>query len=292
MRGLILGLLKELKGYLVDLGGSPRGRDAYSLTAHLELQSQVGSERGKASVLVSLELRPLDQGPDAPGFLRNGLSEKVYRVQKLQSLETLYLDLLRSAAGELLRQMSTERRLRTAPPAVLVHAISSSRLQELDQGWTDRVDPWQPMAIAGLLTALGDVGIPAAMTALIMGRSTPDTGVGSSADVREMAIKAAAFRKLREAVPQILAVLSRERRQRVRDLCLGALAEIRDPVAVAPLVRYARQGDLRRLRKVIGVVGVIGGKEARAFLEITADGHDDEEIQKLARETLERLERQ
>lgn len=303
MRKILVNLLGELGGYAVDLGGSRAGSKAHSLTAHIELQSRVGSEKGRAAVLVSLELKPLVAAsaqahanapsgggdPDGPGYVRNALSEKTYQVDKVQSLKTLYVALLRKAAGEMLRQMAVESRLRTAPASLVAHSIRSSRIDELDQGWTGRVDVWQPVAVAGLLTAQGDLALPAAMTALILGWSTPDTGTGDGADVREMSIKAAALRKLKPAVPDILRVLLRDRRQRVRDLCLGALAEIRDPSAVATLTRYARLGDIRRLRKVIGVVGQIGGPEAKAFLEITADGHEDEDIKKLARETLARL---
>lgn len=289
MRKILVRLLGELGGYTMDLGGSPRGAKAHALTVHVELQSIVGTEKGKAAVLVSLELKSLAAGSDDPGYVRNALSEKVYRTDKIQNLKAVYENLLRRAAGEMLRQMSIESRLRTAPPSLVAHAIRSSRIDELDQGWTGRVDVWQPALLVGLLTAEGDVGLPAAMTALILGWSTPDTGTGEGADVREMSIKTAALRRLKAAVPEIVKVLKRDRRQRIRDLCLGALAEIRDPGAVLALTQYARLGDVQRLRKVIGVVGQIGGKEARAFLEITADGHEDEEIKTLARETLARL---
>lgn len=288
MRAIVLELLGELGGYAVDLGGQADAK-AHSLTIHVELQSMVGSEKGKASVLLSLELKPLVNPSDDPGYVRNALSEKVYVTDKVQSLKTVYVNLLRRAAGEMLGQMAIESRLRTAPPSLVAHAIRASRIDELDQGWTGRVDVWQPILVAGLLTAQGDVGLPAAMTALVLGWSTPDTGTGDGADVREMSIKAAALRRLNKAVPEILKVLNRDRRQRIRDLCLGALAEIRDPSAVPALMKYARLGDVQRLRKVIGVVGQIGGKEARAFLEITADGHPDEEIKTLARDTLTRL---
>lgn len=301
MRKILVDLLGELGGYAVDLGGPKAGSKAHTLTAHIELQARVGREKGRAAVLLTLELKPLAPASasghtpgggadtDDPGYVRNALSEKTYQVDKIQSLKTLYVELLRKAAGEMLRQMAVESRLRTAPASLVAHAIRSSRIDELDQGWTGRVDVWQPAALAGLLTAQGDLGLPAAMTALVLGWSTPDTGTGDGADVREMSIKAAALRKLKPAVPEILRVLMRDRRQRVRDLCLGALAEIRDPKAVATLTKYARLGDIQRLRKVIGVVGQIGGPEAKAFLEITADGHEDEDLKKLARETLARL---
>jgi len=289
MRRILVTLLGEIGGYAMDLGGAADGKEAHSLTVNVELQSQVGTEKGKAAVLVSLELRPLAAGSDDPGYVRNALSEKVYSTLKIQSLKTVYENLLRRAAGEMLRQMSVESRLRTAPPALVAYAIRSSRIDELDQGWTSRVDVWQPAQLVGLLTTEGDVGLPAAMMALILGWSTPDTGTGDGADVREMSIKAAALRRLKTAVPEITRVLLRDRRPRIRDLCMGALAEIRDPSAVPALMKYARLGDVRRLRKVIGVVGQIGGTQARAFLEITADGHEDEEIKTLARETLEQL---
>jgi HEAT repeats len=289
MRTILIKLLGELGGYAMDLGGQAQGAKAHALMIDVELQSMVGSEKGKAAVLLSLELKPLVNPDDDPAYVRNALSEKVYLTDQIQSLKTVYVNLLRKAAGAMLRQMAIEIRLRTAPPSLVAHAIRSSRIDELDQGWTGRVDVWQPILTTGLLTAQGDVGLPAVMTALILGWSTPDTGTGDGADVREMSIKAAALRRIKAAVPEIIKVLNRDRRQPVRDLCLGALAEIRDPSAVPALIKYARLGDVQRLRKVLGVVGQIGGKEARAFLEITADGHEDEEIKTLARDTLTRL---
>ncbi|MFH2009753.1 MAG: HEAT repeat domain-containing protein [bacterium] len=291
LRQILSQALDDVGGYSLDPGGRGAGANAHALTVDVELQSLVGSEKGKASVLLTLALRRLAAAPDEPGYVRNALNEKVYALDKLQSLEVLYRDMLRVAASEMLRVIRIESSLRTAPAPRVAHAIRTSRIDTLDQGWTSRVEVWQPVLAPALLTLHGDTGLPTVLSAMLLGWSTPASGTGEGVDVREVAIKAAALRKLREAVPEILGVLTRDTRRRIRDLCLGTLAEIGDPRAVKVLTRYARQGDIQRLRKVIGVLGQIGGEEARAFLEVTADGHGDEDIQKLARETLERLVR-
>lgn len=291
LREIVLGQLRQQPGFHVQEGGSPRDPAAHRLKIDVELQSLVGTEKGKASVLVALDLARIAAPPDEPGYLGNTLQERVYKVEELRSLRTLYRTLLEQALAEVLRGIALEARLRAAPAALVAHAIRTSRVDELDQGWTGQVDVWQPVALPAQLTLLGDVGLPAIATQLLLGWSAPAAAGTEGADIRELAIKIAALRRLRGTVPALVATLEQERRERVRDLCLGALAEIRDERAVPALTRYSKFGDLERIRKVIGVLGQIGGTEARAFLEMTADSHDDEDIQKLARETLARLPR-
>jgi len=278
-------------GFTLDEGdqAGPEQGVAHTLRLDLELQSIVGSEKGKASVLVAAQLRRKSAPPDEPAALSNALQEKVYVVEKLRGLRSLYRQLLARAVAEVLRAMGLEGRLRTAPAALVTHAIRTSRLDELDQGWTGQVDVWQPLLIPGQLTIQADLGLPGLVALLRLGSAAPASSSPDALDIRELALQIAAMRRLAAARPAIEKVLRSDPRQRIRDLCLGALAEIGEPAAAPALIRYTRGGDEQRLRKVIGVLGQLGGREAEAFLEMTADSHAHEEVQQLARETLQQL---
>ena len=288
---VVRALVSAQPGFRLDEAdrGGPAHGVAHTLSLDLELQSIVGTEKGKASVLVSAQLQRRGAPVDEPAYMGNTLKEKVYVVTELRSLRGLYLDLLSQAIAEVLRSMGLEARLRVAPAHLVAHAIRTSRVDELDQGWTGQVDVWQPVAVPGQLTLLGDLGLPGIAALLRLGWSAPASTSGEGVDVRELAIKIAAIRRLKPAVKALTTVLQQERRQRIRDLCLGALAEIGDPAAVPALVKYTRGGDEQRVRKVIGVLGQLGGKEAQAYLEMIADNYQDDEVKKLARETLARL---
>jgi hypothetical protein len=261
----------------------------YRLRLDVEMQGIQGTEKGKASVLLAAELRPVSDAADQPALGTQTLRERVYELDKVMRLQAVYQELTREALGEVLRVLGLEARLRSASPAQILHAIRSGRIDELDEGFTARVDLWLPVSLPGLILLMGDLGLVASVGGLAMTEASPTASATDGADVREMAIKAAALRRLREAVPALLEVLVAEPRVRIQDLCLGALAEIKDPRAVPVLIPFSRKGEPDRLRKVIGVVGQIGGVEARAFLETLADGHEDPDLQKLARETMSQL---
>ena len=71
---------------------------------------------------------------------------------------------------------------------------------------------------------------------------------------------------------------------------IGALRTIGDTRAVQPLTEVARFRDLADLPKVLDALALIGGDEARAYLEFVATGHDNVEIRDLAKEALGHLE--
>ncbi|MDY0001899.1 MAG: HEAT repeat domain-containing protein [Polyangia bacterium] len=289
LRAIVTDQLAQQVGFTVEDSPRSRSPSAHRLKVDLELQGLVGTEKGKASVLVSLDLARVGAPADEPGYLGSALGEKVYKVEEPTSLREVYKLLIERALSEVLRGMALEIRLRRAPARLVTHAIRTSRVDELDQGWSGQVEVWQPLGVPGQLSMLGEAGLPGLAATLLLGWTAPTAAGGEGPDVRELAIKIAALRRMKEAVPALLGTLEQERRERIRDLCLGALAEIRDESAVPALTRYSKFGDIERLRKVIGVLGQIGGKEARAFLEMTADSHEDEDLQRLARETLGRL---
>jgi hypothetical protein len=113
---------------------------------------------------------------------------------------------------------------------------------------------------------------------------------GPDEDLREEAIRVAAERKERAAVPSLIKLLKSDDHD-ARDRAIGALQEIGDPRAVRPLTEVARFRDLSDLPKVLDALAAIGGDEARSYLEFVASGHDSVEIRDLAKQALAHLER-
>ena len=111
---------------------------------------------------------------------------------------------------------------------------------------------------------------------------------GDDAELRSEAVHAVAERKETEAVPTLVAILKDERAER-RDLALGALLEIGDQRAVKPITEMARLGDTEALPRIIDAMVVLGGAEARAYLEFVVSAHDDEQLRSQASAALVRL---
>lgn len=109
-------------------------------------------------------------------------------------------------------------------------------------------------------------------------------------ELRLQAIRVVAARNLRGEVPALLDLLN-DPDERTRDTALGALIQMRERGAVPVLTRSRSFKDARELRKVIEAVSVIGGDEARSFLEFVADTNDDPETRRLAAEARARLAR-
>jgi HEAT repeat protein len=110
------------------------------------------------------------------------------------------------------------------------------------------------------------------------------------ADVRRQAVRAAAFRREKTAVPALVELLD-DSQEDLRDMVLGALTDIADPAAIKPITAHVKFSDTDQLRKIIDPVASIGGDEARAFLEFVGSGTEDPEIRKMAKDALERMDR-
>jgi len=113
---------------------------------------------------------------------------------------------------------------------------------------------------------------------------------GSDDDLREEAMRLAADRKEKAAVPSLVKLLKSDDHA-VRDRAIGALAAIGDARAVRPLTEVAKFNDLSDLPKVLDALATIGGSEARSYLEFVASGHDSAEMRDLAKEALTHLDR-
>lgn len=137
--------------------------------------------------------------------------------------------------------------------------------------------------VVGVLVGLARVhfgGLPELLSALD----------ASDDDVAAEAIRVAALRKEKVAVPRLISMLKGDDARR-RDRALGALVEIGDPRAVKPITELARFQDVSELPKVIDALGALGGSQSRAYLEFVVSAHDDSEMRQLAQAALARLER-
>jgi hypothetical protein len=113
---------------------------------------------------------------------------------------------------------------------------------------------------------------------------------GSDPTLRQAAYAAVADHRLAAAVPALLELLKSDDAI-ARDGAIGALVALRDPRAVKPLTELGQFNDLDMMRRVIDAIGAIGGDEARAYLEMVADGHDVPGVRALAKDALRRMDR-
>ena len=90
------------------------------------------------------------------------------------------------------------------------------------------------------------------------------------------------------AVEPIAALLSDPRPQ-VAEAAADALGEIGDERAVPLLINSIKHGDLRSEVRAIEAMSRIGGKEAKAYLEMTANGHEIDQVRKLSAAALSRI---
>ncbi len=153
----------------------------------------------------------------------------------------------------------------------------------------ERAQRWQ----AHLERAVGDALVQLAAYVRVRLGSVPELGAGIRSSDRDLvveAIRAAALRKERAVVPQLIERL-RGNDGELSDRALGALVEIGDRRAVKPISDRAHFRDVLELPKVIDALAALGGDEARAYLEFVASGHDDPEVQRLARDGIVRMDR-
>ena len=94
--------------------------------------------------------------------------------------------------------------------------------------------------------------------------------------------------KSRAAVPAIGAAL-KDPRERVAEAAADALAAIGDERAVPLLIGAIRRDDVRSEVRAIEAISRIGGKEARAYLEMTALGDELPEVRALSQSALDRM---
>jgi hypothetical protein len=107
-------------------------------------------------------------------------------------------------------------------------------------------------------------------------------------DEQVLACRLLGQRKARAAVRAVGNLLD-DPREQVVEAAAEALAEIGDETAVPFLVKGMRRRDLRSEVRAIEAMGRIGGKEAEAYLEMTAIGHEVKEVRILSKSLLQKL---
>jgi hypothetical protein len=115
----------------------------------------------------------------------------------------------------------------------------------------------------------------------------------SELGVKKRAVTIAGDRKLKDAVPKLMALV-RDEKQDDQDLVLkaiGALVAIGDARAAGALIDAGRNRSSGYLSQILYAVATLGGKEAEAYLFTVSNGHADPEIRKRAGEALSELER-
>ncbi len=109
-------------------------------------------------------------------------------------------------------------------------------------------------------------------------------------DVRVEAFRAMAERHMVSALPRLVELLHSQNHE-IRDAAIGGMVELGDRRAVKPLVDMVEFSDLDMMRRIIDAVGMLGGDEARDYLEFVASGHETPAVRELAVEALDRLKR-
>lgn len=107
-------------------------------------------------------------------------------------------------------------------------------------------------------------------------------------DVQILAARLLGDAKQREAVAPLAELLS-DPRERVADVAADALVSIGDPKGVPAIIQSITRGDLRSEVRAIEIIGKLGGEEAEAYLEMTAVGHELEEVRQISGELLGEL---
>ncbi len=100
-------------------------------------------------------------------------------------------------------------------------------------------------------------------------------------DEQILALKLLGRRRVQEAIPAIAKLLT-DPREQVAEAAADALARIGDERAVPFLIGAIQRSSLRSEVRAIEAMGRIGGKEAEAYLEMTAVGHEIEEVRTLS----------
>jgi hypothetical protein len=126
-------------------------------------------------------------------------------------------------------------------------------------------------------------------------RVGPEEGVlaaitGDDVDLRLWGLAVAGERRIEEAVPAAIDLLTSER-EAERDAAIGALIALKDRRAVGPLTQLADFHDYSLMRRTIEAVAVLGGDEAKSYLEFVASGHPDDGIKAQAADALVRIGR-
>lgn len=100
--------------------------------------------------------------------------------------------------------------------------------------------------------------------------------------LREFALDQISANRVTKAVPVLCEALLTEPLAVLQLRIIGVLTELRDRRAVGPLIELTRNQRAGLLLHVLHALGVIGGREAEAFLVTVAGGHSIEGVRSVA----------
>jgi len=110
----------------------------------------------------------------------------------------------------------------------------------------------------------------------------------AEADEQILAARLLAHGKAGGAVVDLSRLLT-DPREQVAEAAAEALSTIGDPKAVPYIIESIRRGDVRSEVRAIETMARIGGAEARAYVEMTALGHELPEVRRISKDALDRM---
>jgi len=168
--------------------------------------------------------------------------------------------------------------LRAGDQILAETGVAEAELAESpDRAWRAAVEAAASVAAEGLALAFAEQRKGEAQ--LVADLSSKD------ARVREHAVRVLGERGAATAVPALVARLEDDDPDVVHR-AVGALAQIRDPRAVKPLIDLARGGEAPQTARLARIIGDIGGPEAEGYLLTLESGHPDGRVRRAAREAL------
>lgn len=246
-----------------------------SAGVHAEALRSVGLDRAALSAAASA-------GMTEAGF-RMGDGPRSYRAR----LEVVALRRRPVEDGAAMAEIVVELELSPAVArgsSVLETGAGAARIQPGGpaDAWGRALQIAVREAAAGVALALSEEAKPAE-------KLIRDLGSGD-VRVREQAIRVLGDRRSREAVPALIGRLG-DPDPLLAERAAGALAQIRDPRAVGPLIDYSRRdSDGARTARFARIIGDVGGSEARGYLQTLESGHLDPRVRTAAREALQDLD--
>jgi hypothetical protein len=191
-----------------------------------------------------------------------------------------------ASGGSARLEVSVEIGLEPAEPglggAVRETGTGSADLSSAAPSSTSRTALARAAAHAAEALMLGFAEERKSVERLLADLESPD------ARVRDHAVRVLADRRATVAVPALIARLKDEE-PRVAHRAVGALAQIGDRRAVAPLIDLSRVGDGVLAARLARIIGDLGGPEAEGYLLTIEAGHPDPRVRRAAREALDDL---
>lgn len=295
LRDGVLRALKRGGVFRVDLEEKVSCGEPHSLKVDLDFRQLVYEDKGRASMVIAITLQPLHNRSPTEKKVSRGEARQTYRVSKTPNLKSFYMNLLERGVRDVFSFIEVEERLRGAPPEGISAAIEAGALHtgigsDPTRGLL-RPSSWQKVLSAVGGASLPFAGVFASQAGRLAARQMPPPKAKKAHDIQETAITVAADRKLRECLPSLLHVIQFGAQQRLRDQALGALVEIGDRSVVPKLTRLTQFRDSEGVRRILEVVAQLGGPKAKAWLELTADGHPDRDVRKMAQAALKSFSR-